>query len=1085
MTDFSSQENDQAQPLVSVICRTTNRPLLIEAIASVANQTYRPLEIVLVDALGKGISDEELPGKDIPINTFGSDEQLGRAQAANKGLDNIQGKYCMFLDDDDWIAEDHVENLVAFLNNQKRVRAAYSSTQMAELNGTLADAFFEHPFDPVLLMRDNYIPIHAMVFDSSLISDGCRFDESFNNYEDWDFWIQLSRLTEFQYIEKLTAYYRRGGESDTAITDNQHRYTEDHPAGRARAELYEKWRKIWSGYDLNQLIGSMADIKELNRLAAILMDRDASLKDRDASLKDRDASLKDRDASLKVRDASIKSLHESNYYLEQKQIQTINQVEGLSTKIAQMERDYSVSKWHQDQHIKVLHSRIEEIYSLFSWRVMGPYRRTQRLINKLVLHPIKRRIHYLRHGAELIDSSTVNNSSPNDLEIQPLSDIDRETLKLKYRKTADSDLAVFLKAKRRLSFPLSDEPKVSILLILFNQAPLTLMCLESIAKYAPDPYEIVIVNNASTDETKKLLPYLESIKLIENNENLGFVEAVNQGIAECSGQYTLLLNNDALLHDGSIASALDTIETVPNTGAVGGRILLLDGYLQEAGSFIFNDGSCLGFGRHQSPENPEYLFRRSVDYCSGAFLLFSTALFNEMGGFDIDYAPAYYEDSDFCVRLQKSGLNVVYDPGAIITHYEFASSGGQSKASELQQKHRDIFCLKHQDFLKNKCTPLAENLLSARSANQYKNVLVIDDRVPHTNLGSGYPRCKEMLSILANNNLNLSLYPLQFPHEEWNETYRTVPNNVEVLLDYGLPRLEEFLVSRIGFYDFIVVSRVHNMMAFNQAIKSMPDLLSKTKLIYDAEAVTAPREIIYRELNGEQVTKDEKYRLVEEEVSIASLADSIICVSTNEAELYKSRGYSNTQVLGHSIKTNLTPMRFEQRKDLLFVGALRDENSPNVDSLHWFIKEIFPKLLEKIPDIRLLIVGDNLAPSLSNLIDRNIDFLGRLDDISTFYNTCRLFIAPTRFAAGIPHKVHEAASFGLPCVTTTLLAEQLNWQDGKQLLAADSAELFTEKCLELYLNMDLWKLIRSNATKSVEEDCSSEHFTTHLLKLFA
>jgi hypothetical protein len=112
---------------------------------------------------------------------------------------------------------------------------------MAELNGSLIGTFFEHAFDPVLLMRDNYIPIHAMVFDTSLIKEGCRFDESFNNYEDWDFWLQLSRYTAFHHIGKLTAFYRRGGESDTAITDNKHRYSDDHPAGKARAALYEKW----------------------------------------------------------------------------------------------------------------------------------------------------------------------------------------------------------------------------------------------------------------------------------------------------------------------------------------------------------------------------------------------------------------------------------------------------------------------------------------------------------------------------------------------------------------------------------------------------------------------------------------------------------------------------------------------------------------------------------------------------------------------------------------------------------------------------------------------------------------------------
>ena len=89
------------------------------------------------------------------------------------------------------------------------------------------------------------------------------------------------------------------------------------------------------------------------------------------------------------------------------------------------------------------------------------------------------------------------------------------------------------------------------------------MCLESIAKYAPEPYELIIVDNASEDETNKLLSTIENTKIIKNSENLGFIEAVNLGINQCKGEYTLLLNNDAQLHAQAIESALNTIESVP------------------------------------------------------------------------------------------------------------------------------------------------------------------------------------------------------------------------------------------------------------------------------------------------------------------------------------------------------------------------------------------------------------------------------------------------------------------------------------------------------------------------------------------
>ncbi|WP_374431519.1 glycosyltransferase [Tabrizicola sp.] len=87
-----------------------------------------------------------------------------------------------------------------------------------------------------------------------------------------------------------------------------------------------------------------------------------------------------------------------------------------------------------------------------------------------------------------------------------------------------------------------------------------------------------------------------------------------------------------------------------------------------------------------------------------------------------------------------------------------------------------------------------------------------------------------------------------------------------------------------------------------------------------------------------------------------------------------------------------------------------------------------------------------------------------------------MFVAPTRFAAGIPHKVHQAAAFGVPSVTTSLLARQLGWEDGRDLLVADSPDGFASAVQRLYTDQDLWRSIRSNALKRIADDCSVERF---------
>ena len=175
---------------------------------------------------------------------------------------------------------------------------------------------------------------------------------------------------------------------------------------------------------------------------------------------------------------------------------------------------------------------------------------------------------------------------------------------------------------------------------------------------------------------------------------------------------------------------------------------------------------------------------------------------------------------------------------------------------------------------------------------------------------------------------------------------------------------------------------------------------------------------------------------------------------------------------------------FSERKDMLFVGALREDESPNVDSSLWFVANSLPAIVEADPDIKLLVVGDNTAPILQTIHHDSVVFLGRQASLEKFYDDCRLFIAPTRFAAGIPHKVHEAAANGIPSVVTPLLANQLNWSDGKELLAATTGEEFSQQCLCLYQDESLWQTVQEAGTMAVERDCSEERFRESLYSLF-
>jgi GT2 family glycosyltransferase/glycosyltransferase involved in cell wall biosynthesis len=665
------------------------------------------------------------------------------------------------------------------------------------------------------------------------------------------------------------------------------------------------------------------------------------------------------------------------------------------------------------------------------------------------------------------------------------SEGDEENFKQTFRQQAAGRLQRFLASDESLDFSHEGECELTVLLIFYNQAALSYLCLESLLEYGDLPFELLIIDNQSSDETGQLLTRIKGARIVRNDDNLGFVKAVNQGAKLASGKYLLLLNNDAMIGKACLSAAVATLEDDDSIGAVGGRIDLLDGSLQEAGSIIWNDGACLGYGRGDNPAAPAYLFQRDVDYCSGACLLLRTGLFLDMGGFDEDYAPAYYEESDYCLRLHERGLRVVYNPKVQITHFEFASSQGFSGASALQAEHRQLLCQKHPEFLASRLDNDPANALKARNFyHQRANILVLDDRVPHPSLGAGYPRAAHLLTELSRMDCNITLLPMLFPNDDWQQVYTTLPHSIEVMLGIGEAQLGRFLEERKGYYNTIVVSREHNMAAFNRIMAERSELLAGIELIYDAEAVSAPREILRRRLLGEQISSEQEQQAIDAELELARGADRIVAVSAQEAAYFKSAGFNCTSVLGHTMQTRSDGPRFSERSGLLFVGALRDEGSPNVDSLLWFIINVWPLIEQALPDVQLTVVGDNKAPSLATIDKANIVFTGRVESINKIYDSSRVFIAPTRFAAGIPHKIHEASGHGLPTVSTSLLAQQLSWRDGEELLVADVAADFARQCLRLHNDETLWNKIRQSGLAAVNRDCSQQGFRAAIHEIF-
>ena len=664
------------------------------------------------------------------------------------------------------------------------------------------------------------------------------------------------------------------------------------------------------------------------------------------------------------------------------------------------------------------------------------------------------------------------------IDASDLRQLFRKNLRQLFRKSAQRALEQFLIDGERITLPVATNPDVSVILVLYNHAELTFKCLKAMAGAMDVPTELIVVDNASTDPTRELLARVDGCRVFLQDQNLHFLHGANVGARQARGRHVLFLNNDTVLKPGSLEAACRLLDTQSDVGAVGGKIILLDGTVQEAGNIIWRDGICLGYGRGRWPADSEFQFQRDVDYCSGAFLMVRRELFERLAGFDPLFAPAYYEDTDLCMRIRAAGYRVVYEPRVELMRFESGSTPSQDAAMALMRRNRERFAFRHANALAALHWPVGSNTLMARMRpSPSGRILVVDDGVPLPSLGAGFPRACCLLQCLHEEGAFVTHYSLAFPDFDPEEAAQALPREVEFVAGAGRAGMVAFLRSRQGYYDTVIVSRPHNMIFFKESCGQVPGFLASTKLVYDAEAVFSIREATRRELlEPNNIWSDPALQLAEE-LRLARDAATVFTVSEAEAQHFRRVGCPDVRVLGHTLHITPDEAGFDERRDFLFVGRLEEEEGPNADSMRWFVWEVMPRLDKLIGTAYAIDVVGSCGQALrQSLASPRVRFHGRVNDISGFYTSARVFVAPTRFAAGLPLKVHEAAGHGLPVVTTCLIADQLKWTDGVELLSAATPDAFARNCASVYREKGQWERLRAASLRRVARDCDPTRF---------
>ena len=669
-------------------------------------------------------------------------------------------------------------------------------------------------------------------------------------------------------------------------------------------------------------------------------------------------------------------------------------------------------------------------------------------------------------------------------------------------------------AREGVDFSFTGKPDLSIIMVVHDHFPLTMRALSSIRQNYPGAIELILIDSGSSDETRHIGRYVRGARVIAFSSNIGYLRGCNVALNFATSDAVLYINNDVDLAPSAIALAMRRLTSSSRIGAVGGKVIRTHGRLQEAGSIIWQNGTTQGYMRDASPQAPEANFVRNVDFCSAVFLLVRADLLHDLGGFDEAYAPAYFEDADLCVRIGMRGYRIIYDPAIVIHHLEYGTAASSVEAQTQMARCHRIFQERHAAWLADKTPPDEKNLIWARSVSmppdiepgrpgsdepasnvtvlnihrpieptsppfRRQRILFIEDMPPMRLVGSGYVRSNDLVRVMVDLQMDVTIFPVERRSFDLTAMFADIPDQVEIIHDRTIADLPKFLVARAGYYDIVWIGRTHNL---DRTIEMLPALTpadgKMPRLILDTEAVAALREearqpLIQREGQPETVSIDpaptfDVRTAITRELANASLCERVIAVSESEAELLRDYGLARVSVIGHMREIHETPRPWKDRAGMLFVGAIHAMDAPNYDSLCWFVDEVLPLVERELGwETRLTIVGYT-APSvdLSRFADHaRITLRGSIADLEPVYNQHRVFVAPTRFAAGIPYKVHSASSYGLPVVATEILRGQLQWENGTEILAAADTDptAFANHILTLYRSEDLWQTIRSGA----------------------
>ena len=372
-------------------------------------------------------------------------------------------------------------------------------------------------------------------------------------------------------------------------------------------------------------------------------------------------------------------------------------------------------------------------------------------------------------------------------------------------------------------------------------------------------------------------------------------------------------------------------------------------------------------------------------------------------------------------------------------------------------------------------------LIIINTNKKKKKILVIDLSIPTFDTNAGN-RCTFMyLKLLKELGFNVTFFAADFINRE---PYTSIlqKNEIEVLYgDYYKKNITIWLKDNIKHYNFVYLQRPEVADKYLDIIKEH----YKGKIIYFGHDLHYLRLLRKSKLINNTSIKNESEIVQKQEMEIFSKVDVIHVVGNYEEKILKDiflhKPIRNIPIYIYYKQLSNVEKDFSKRHGIIYIGNFR--HPPNIDAILWFIKDIFPLIIKKFPDIILHIVGSYIPIELKKLENKNIKFEKYLsdDNLRILYGKCRIAIAPLRYGAGVKGKLVEAAYNQIPMITTSIGGEGLDSSIGSFIIENDPNKM-ANLISDLYINFSKLKQMSDSGKVFIEKYFSFKRAKEQLMK---